>query len=220
MIFDQRNHFGDFSEYLFSGIPAGDPDVVIPNPLAIVERLGRPEGRALGLRHLPVLLPDEIVDAGLSYLSRIERAEALVDFRAQGAQLFDMGEQCPPDLFLILGRQTLHFGDGLFKCFDHEISIPNRSRQNSSVYRISLHSIWATYLLSWSAKADHPVHAILSVITGSSAFADDDLNGVVAARATHYPAFRTHTLLSWNAAPPNGAMESAPVSVLMPRPSA
>ena len=44
-----------------------------------------------------------------------------------------MGEQCPPDLFLILGGQTLHFGNGLFKCFDHEISIPNRSTQNSSV---------------------------------------------------------------------------------------
>src|SRR5579863_3009196 len=32
--------------------------------------------------------------------------------------------------------------------------------------------------------------------------------------------FRTHTLLSWNAAPPNGATASEPVSVLMPRPSA
>src|SRR5215469_1649931 len=33
-------------------------------------------------------------------------------------------------------------------------------------------------------------------------------------------AFRNQTLLSWNAAPPNGAIESAPVNELMPRPSA
>jgi len=58
-------------------------------------------------------------------LSRIERAEALVDFRAQGAQLFDVREQCPPDLFLILGGQAFHFGYGFFKCFDHETSIAN-----------------------------------------------------------------------------------------------
>ena len=32
--------------------------------------------------------------------------------------------------------------------------------------------------------------------------------------------FFSQTLLSWNAAPPNGAIASAPVSVLMPRPSA
>jgi hypothetical protein len=36
----------------------------------------------------------------------------------------------------------------------------------------------------------------------------------------HCASFRSHTLLSWKAAPPNGAIESAPVSVLMPRPSA
>jgi hypothetical protein len=131
MAFDQRNHFGDFAEDLFRGMPAGDPDVVIPNPLAIVERLGRPERRAASFGQLPVLLPDEIVDAGLSSPSRIERADALVDFGAQRAQLFDMGEQCPPDLFLILGGQALHFGNGLFKCLDHVSSIPNRSTQNS-----------------------------------------------------------------------------------------
>ena len=33
-------------------------------------------------------------------------------------------------------------------------------------------------------------------------------------------ALRSQTLLSWNAAPPNGAIASEPVSVLMPRPSA
>src|SRR5579883_2213421 len=36
----------------------------------------------------------------------------------------------------------------------------------------------------------------------------------------HVANLRNHTLLSWNAAPPNGATASAPVSVLMPRPSA
>src|SRR5581483_11670331 len=102
MVFDQRDHFGDFAEDVFRGMPAGNPDVVIPNPLAIVERLRRPERRAPGYGHLPVLLPDKIVNAGLSSLSRIERADTLVDFRAQRAQLFDMREQCPPDLLLIL----------------------------------------------------------------------------------------------------------------------
>ena len=48
--------------------------------------------RAPGVGHLPVLLPDEIADTGLSSLSRIERADVLVDFRTQCAQLFDMRE--------------------------------------------------------------------------------------------------------------------------------
>src|SRR6185437_5843613 len=109
---------------------AGGPDVVIPNPLAIVERLGRPESRTPDFGHLPVLLPNEIVDTGLSSLPRIERVDAFVDFRAQCAQLFDMRQQCPPDLFLILGGQPLHFGNGLFKCFDHDASISNHSTQN------------------------------------------------------------------------------------------
>ena len=43
---------------------------------------------------------------------------------------------------------------------------------------------------------------------------------VYCSRAWCHAALRTHTLLSWNAAPPNGATASAPVSVLMPRPSA
>src|SRR5437870_3556361 len=58
---------------------------------------------------LPVFLADEIVDAGLSSLPRIERANTLVYFRAQCAQLFDMQEQCPPDLFLILGGKAFYF---------------------------------------------------------------------------------------------------------------
>jgi hypothetical protein len=41
-----------------------------------------------------------------------------------------MREQRPPDLFLILGGQALHFGDGLFQCLDHQTSISNRSTQN------------------------------------------------------------------------------------------
>jgi hypothetical protein len=81
----------------------------------------------VGLSHLPVLLPDEILDAGLPSLSRIEGANAFVDFRAQCAQLFDLGEQGLPDLFLTLGGQALDFGYGLFKCFDHHASISNRS---------------------------------------------------------------------------------------------
>jgi hypothetical protein len=51
------------------------------------------------------LLPEKILDAGPASLSRIERMEAFVDFRALGAKLFDMGQQSPPDLFLIFGRQ-------------------------------------------------------------------------------------------------------------------
>jgi hypothetical protein len=50
------------AKYLFCGMPAGDPDVVIPNLLAIVERIGRPESRAPGVVPLLGLLPDEIVD--------------------------------------------------------------------------------------------------------------------------------------------------------------
>ncbi len=53
-------------------------------------------------------------------------ADALVDFGAQGAQLLDVGEQRPPDLLLILGRQALQFGDGSFEGLDHGASIPNR----------------------------------------------------------------------------------------------
>lgn len=54
-------------------------------------------------------------------------ADALVDFRAQGAQLLDVREQRPPDLLLILSRQALHFGNGLFECYDHDGSIADRS---------------------------------------------------------------------------------------------
>src|SRR4029078_6006853 len=101
-------------------MPAGDPGVIVPDTLAIVERLRRPKRHAPGCGHLPVLLPDEILDAGLSALSRIERADALVDFRAPRAQLLDIREQCPADLFLILGGQALDCGYGLFKRFDHD----------------------------------------------------------------------------------------------------
>jgi hypothetical protein len=57
-------------------------------------------------------------------------ADALVNFRAQGAQLVDMREQGPPDRFLILGGPALHFGNGLFVCFDHGGSISNCSTQD------------------------------------------------------------------------------------------
>jgi hypothetical protein len=115
MVFDQRDRFCDATKDLFGGMPAGDLDVVIPNTFAIIERLGRPDSAAPGFGHLPVLLPQKIVDTGFSSLPRIEGANALVDFRAQGAQLFDMREQCPPDLFLILGGQALDCGNGLFE---------------------------------------------------------------------------------------------------------
>ena len=39
VLFNQRNHFGDFTEYVFCGMSAGDLRVVVPNALAIVERL-------------------------------------------------------------------------------------------------------------------------------------------------------------------------------------
>ncbi len=131
-------------------MPAGDPDVVFPNPLAIVERLGRPERRAPGFGHLPALLPDEIGDARHSSLSRIERADALVDFRAQGAQLLEMGEQRPPDLFLILRGQALHFGNGLFKCLDHD-----------AVYQIARRKTEAATHGRRPAKANQLVRRVL-----------------------------------------------------------
>jgi len=64
-------------------------------------------------------------------LARIERAQALVDLAAQGAQLLDMGEQRPADFFLILGRQALHFGNGLFERFDHASTISGHPTQDS-----------------------------------------------------------------------------------------
>jgi hypothetical protein len=91
---------------------------------------GIPAAAAAAFRHLPVLLPDEIADLGLCSLPCIERADTLVDFRTQCPQLSDMREHCPPDLFLILGRQALHFGNSLFKRFDHGTSIPDRSMRN------------------------------------------------------------------------------------------
>src|SRR5205807_2887313 len=95
--------------------------------------------RAARLRSaiLPVLLPDEIVDGGLCSLPRIERANAPIDFYAQCAQLFDMREQRPPDLFLILLGQALHFGNGLFKRFDHDANIPNPQCKTASVASVA-----------------------------------------------------------------------------------
>ena len=50
MLFDQRNDVGDAAQDLFRGVPAGDPDVVIPDPVAIGEGLGRPQSGAPGGR--------------------------------------------------------------------------------------------------------------------------------------------------------------------------
>jgi hypothetical protein len=44
-------------------------------------------------------------------------------------------EECPPNLFLILGGQALDFGYGLFKCFDHDASISNCLAQSSKQSR-------------------------------------------------------------------------------------
>src|SRR3972149_3317255 len=92
MVFDQRDHFGDFAEDLFCGMPAGDPDVVIPNPFAIVERLGRPERRTPGSSHLPVLLPDEIVDTGLSLPCPASRERMPLSISARNARSFSTCE--------------------------------------------------------------------------------------------------------------------------------
>jgi hypothetical protein len=132
MVFDQRDDIADAAQDLFRSVPAGDADVVIPDTVAIGERLGRPQSGAPGGRHLAVLLPEEVVDAGLASLARIERVEALVDLSTQGAQFFDVGEQRPPDLFLILGRQALHFGNGLLKRFDHASTISGHRTQDST----------------------------------------------------------------------------------------
>ncbi len=72
MVLDQRNQVANFANDLFRSVRARDPDIIVANPLSIVERLGRPERRAPGPGHLPVLLPEKIVDAGLYSLPSTE----------------------------------------------------------------------------------------------------------------------------------------------------
>ena len=102
MVFDQRNHFGDFAEYFFSGIPAGDPDVVIPNPLAIGERLGdqRAARLASAIYRFFCRMKSSILDS-LPCPASSERMP--LSFPPAMRAAFRHGEQCPPDLFLILG---------------------------------------------------------------------------------------------------------------------
>jgi hypothetical protein len=128
--FDQRNHVGEFEEYLYRNVRACDSGIMIPDSLAIVDCFGRPHSSAAGAGHLSILVPEKISDAGLFALSGIERGNALVDFGAQGTQLLDMREQRTADLFLILGGQALQLGNGLFKRFDHDGTIPDRTGQN------------------------------------------------------------------------------------------
>lgn len=49
---------------------------------------------------LPVLLPEEIVNARFSSLSCVERAQPLIDFSAQGTQLLGMRDQRTVNLIL------------------------------------------------------------------------------------------------------------------------
>jgi hypothetical protein len=132
VLFDQRNHFGDFTEDIFCRVPAGDADVIIPDTFAIIDRLRRPKCRAPRSGHLPVLLADEILDAGLFSLSGVERANAFVDLCAQRAQLLDMREHRPPDLLLILSGEAFDFGYCFFQRFDHDASMPKPSMEGSS----------------------------------------------------------------------------------------
>jgi hypothetical protein len=74
---------------------------------------------------LLVLLPNEILDVQFSALSGIERADALVDFNPELAQLFNVREQLAANLFLIGIGQVCYFGDGLFENLDHNNSIPH-----------------------------------------------------------------------------------------------
>jgi len=57
-------------------------------------------------------LSEKGLDIELLPLPRIEGADTLVDFASQGAQLFDMREQSPPDLFLIGIGQVRDFLNG------------------------------------------------------------------------------------------------------------
>src|SRR6266571_2515588 len=71
-----------------------------------------------------VHLPEKFVQVERLALARVERSDALVDLRPQLAQLLDMRQESPADLFLICFRQVRHFGDRSFKALDHAFNVP------------------------------------------------------------------------------------------------
>ncbi len=58
-----------------------------------------------------VQLPEKIFDVERLALARVERSDALVDLRAELAELLDVRQQLPADLLLICFRQVRHFGE-------------------------------------------------------------------------------------------------------------
>jgi hypothetical protein len=58
-----------------------------------------------------VQLPEKLFDVERLALARVERSDALVDLRAELAELLDVRQKPPPDLLLICIRQVRHFGE-------------------------------------------------------------------------------------------------------------
>ena len=74
-----------------------------------------------------VHLPEKFVRIERLALARVERSDALVDLRPQPAQLLDMRQESPADLFLIYFRQVRHLGDRSFKALDDALNVPRCS---------------------------------------------------------------------------------------------
>lgn len=73
-----------------------------------------------------VLFLDEFFDVERRALAGVERANALVEFCPQPAQLFDVRQELPADLFLIGFGQPSYLGNRLFKRLCHDGIIPDR----------------------------------------------------------------------------------------------
>src|SRR5262245_50326036 len=73
-----------------------------------------------------VLFFDRRLDIEWRALALIERSDALIQFGAQSAQLFDVRQELSTDLLLIGFRKTAHFRDGAFEDLGHDHTIANR----------------------------------------------------------------------------------------------
>jgi hypothetical protein len=71
-----------------------------------------------------VLLLQELFDVQRPALASVERADALVDLGPELAELLDVRQQSPADLFLVGIRQIRQFSDCQFKALYHGYTIP------------------------------------------------------------------------------------------------
>ena len=71
-----------------------------------------------------VHVPEKVFHVERLALARVQRSDTLVDFRSQPAELLDMRQELPTDLFLVCFRQVRHFGDGSFKALDQAFNVP------------------------------------------------------------------------------------------------